>query len=216
MLDRERNLMISRQIEGRGVSDKRVLRAMRRVPRHLFVPEDLMERAYDDNPLPIGYSQTISQPYIVALMTELCELKSHSRVLEIGSGCGYQSAILAEICSQVFAVEIVCQLAEKAKQTIDKLGYRNIIMRCGDGHLGWERAAPFDAILVAAAPEKIPHKLLDQLNNGGHLVIPVGKHDQYLKRITKEDDKFVEKDIIPVRFVPMTGKPDIANYCSSY
>ncbi len=198
--------MVENQIKARGIKDEKVLEAMRKVPRHLFVPKDLRNQAYEDHPIHIGYSQTISQPYIVAFMTELCELEKHSKVLEVGSGCGYQSAILAEICSAVFSIEIVCPLAERAKKTLNKLGYGNVIMKCGDGYSGWERAAPFDAIIVAAAPETIPQKLLDQLADGGKMIIPVGKYNQNLKKITRKGDEFIEEHILPVRFVPMTGK----------
>ena len=203
---KDRLNMVKRQIERRGVKDERVLEAMRRVPRHKFVPEELEQFAYADEPLPIGYNQTISQPYIVALMTELLELRSSSRVLEIGTGSGYQAAILAEICDSVSSIEIICALADEADSTLKALGYKNIEVKCGDGYRGWPEKAPFDGIIVTAAPDEIPQPLIDQLAEGGRLVIPVGTYHQDLKLIRKVKGEIKEMNVIPVRFVPMTGE----------
>ncbi|HVE66135.1 MAG TPA: protein-L-isoaspartate(D-aspartate) O-methyltransferase, partial [Thermoanaerobaculia bacterium] len=177
------------------------------VPRHEFVPPTLIARAYENRPLPIGEGQTISQPYIVALMTELLELKPSSRVLEIGTGSGYQSAVLAELASQVYTIEIVPELASLAGSRLKELDYGNVSVREGDGYRGWPEHAPFDAIIVTAAPERIPQPLLDQLAPGGIMVIPVGGFFQELKVFRKSGDgRITEKDILPVRFVPMTGE----------
>jgi len=204
---RQRARMVETQIAARGVRDPRVLAAMRKVPRHLFVETSARGHAYDDNPLPIGNNQTISQPYIVALMTELLELPPKARVLEIGTGSGYQSAVLAEIASDVYSIEILPELAQAAGRKLKDLGYSNVEVREGDGYRGWSEHAPFDGILVTAAPERIPQPLVDQLAVGGRMVIPVGGFFQELKVFTKEKDGHVsEKDIIPVRFVPMTGE----------
>ena len=204
---KERARMVDTQIAARGVRDPRVLAAMRKVPRHLFVDPSAQRQAYEDHPVPIGNNQTISQPYIVALMTELLELPPKARVLEIGTGSGYQSAVLAEMCSEVYSIEILPELARAASQKLKELGYTNVEVREGDGYRGWIEHAPFDGILVTAAPERIPQPLIDQLAIGGHLVIPVGGFFQELKVFTKEKDGHVsEKDIIPVRFVPMTGE----------
>ena len=199
--------MVETQIAARGVRDPRVLAAMRKVPRHLFVDPSARSQAYEDHPVPIGNNQTISQPYIVALMTELLELPPKGRVLEIGTGSGYQSAVLAEIASEVYSIEILPELARAAGNKLKELGYTNVEVREGDGYRGWSEHAPFDGILVTAAPERIPQPLLDQLAVGGRMVIPVGGFFQELKVFTKEKDGHVsEKDIIPVRFVPMTGE----------
>ncbi|RME17773.1 MAG: protein-L-isoaspartate(D-aspartate) O-methyltransferase [Bdellovibrio sp.] len=204
--DDRRFQMVESQIIRRGIKDPLVIKAMRKVPRHLFVPEDLRELAYEDRPLPIGEGQTISQPYIVAFMTEAAELGPSSKVLEVGTGCGYQTAVLAEICKEVYTIEIVESLAERARSLLKKLGYQNIYSKVGDGALGWPEQAPFDAILVAAAPKQVPPALLDQLALNGHLVIPVGEDVQYLKRLTRlEKDQFKEENLLPVAFVPMTG-----------
>ncbi|MCD6163020.1 MAG: protein-L-isoaspartate(D-aspartate) O-methyltransferase [candidate division Zixibacteria bacterium] len=199
--------MVETQIKQRGISDKNVLAAMEKVPRHRFVPENVIKYAYEDEPLPIGSGQTISQPYIVALMTELLELKKHSKVLEIGTGSGYQAAVLAELCDSVYSIEIVCELADRADSILKALDY-NATVKCGDGYQGWPDHAPFEAIIVTAAPEKIPQPLLDQLAEGGRLVIPVGSHNQELKLIRKESGKIKEMNVIPVRFVPMTGEAE--------
>jgi protein-L-isoaspartate(D-aspartate) O-methyltransferase len=204
----ERELMVKTQIEPRGVKDKLVLDAMRKVPRHLFVPESFRQRAYSDGPLPIGEGQTISQPYIVALMTELLGLKGGEKVLEIGTGSGYQAAILAEIVDQVYTIEIICSLAETAEERLKQMGYENITVRCADGYQGWNEHAPFDGIIVTAAPDHIPQPLVDQLKVGGRLVIPVGDIYQELMVITKTETGIKKMNAIPVRFVPMTGEAE--------
>ncbi len=199
--------MVEAQIAARGVRDPRVLAAMRKVPRHLFVESTARGEAYEDRPVPIGNNQTISQPYIVALMTELLELPPHARVLEIGTGSGYQSAVLGEIAAEVYSIEILPDLASAAADKLKELGYANVEVRAGDGYRGWPEHAPFDGIIVTAAPERIPQPLIDQLAVGGRMVIPVGGFFQELKVFTKEKDgRITEKDMIPVRFVPMTGE----------
>jgi protein-L-isoaspartate(D-aspartate) O-methyltransferase len=199
--------MVETQIAARGVRDPRVLAAMRKVPRHLFVDPAAAAQAYEDHPVPIGNNQTISQPYIVALMTELLELPPKGRALEIGTGSGYQSAILGEIAAEVYSIEILPELAQMAGRKLKELGYANVEVREGDGYRGWPEHAPFDGIIVTAAPEKIPEPLVEQLAVGGRMVIPVGGFFQELKVFTKEKDgRISEKDIIPVRFVPMTGE----------
>jgi len=203
-----RNLMVERQIEARGVKDSRVLEAMRKVPRHRFVPEKLQSQAYDDEPLPIGAGQTISQPYIVAFMTEKLSLQPNDRVLEIGTGSGYQAAILAELCDSVFTIEIIPELSERAQQVLTKLGYRNIQFKIGDGYIGWPEKSPFDAIIVTAAPDHIPQPLVEQLKVGGRMVIPVGDFFQDLYLVTKTEKGFKKKRILPVRFVPMRGEAE--------
>ena len=203
----ERVRMVETQIVARGVRDPRVLAAMRKVPRHLFVDAAQRSQAYEDHPLPIPGNQTISQPYIVALMTELLELQPGERVLEIGTGSGYQSAVLAELARQVFTIEIVPELARSAGSRLKELGYANVNVREGDGYRGWPEEAPFDAIIVTAAPERIPQPLIEQLAPGGVMVIPVGGFFQELKVFRKSaDGRVTEKDILPVRFVPMTGE----------
>ncbi len=201
-----RERMVRTQIEARGVHDPLVLEAMRKVPRHEFVPEGVRNQAYADSPLPIGESQTISQPYIVALMTELLEVGPGTRVLEIGTGSGYQSAVLAAMGVEVFTIEIRSRLCQEAARRLDRLGYHAVHVRCGDGYAGWPEEAPFDGIIVTAAPERIPEPLLDQLAVGGHMVIPVGAFYQELKVITRTPEGFSERSVIPVRFVPMTGE----------
>jgi len=199
--------MVETQIVARGVRDQRVLAAMREVPRHLFVGPSESARAYEDHPLPIGGNQTISQPYIVALMTELAEVGPQDKVLEIGTGSGYQSAVLSKLAREVYSIEIVPELARQSAERLKKLGYVNVTVREGDGYRGWPEHAPFDAIIVTAAPDRIPQPLLDQLAPGGRMVIPVGSFFQELKVLSKDKDgKISEKDIIPVRFVPMTGE----------
>lgn len=199
--------MVDTQIAARGVRDPRVLAAMRKVPRHLFVDPPARGEAYEDHPVPIGNNQTISQPYIVALMTEMLELPPRARVLEIGTGSGYQSAVLGEIAAEVYSIEILPDLARAASEKLEELGYANVQVRAGDGYRGWPEHAPFDGIIVTAAPERIPEPLVDQLAVGGRMVIPVGGFFQELKVFTKEKDgRLTEKDMIPVRFVPMTGE----------
>ncbi len=201
-----REKMVESQIKSRGVKDPRVLSAMLKVERHLFVPDDLKDSAYSDQALPIGEGQTISQPYIVALMTELLELKGDEKVLEVGTGSGYQAAILAELAKEVFTIEIVEKLGLSAQKLLAELGYKNIHVKIGDGYQGWPEQAPFDAIIVTCAPDHIPKPLLDQLKDGGRMVIPVGTYSQELKKIVKRGEKFETTDIIPVIFVPMTGE----------
>jgi len=201
-----REKMVDTQIKARGVKDPRVLSAMLKVERHLFVPKDLENSAYSDQPLPIGEGQTISQPYIVALMTELLELKGNEKVLEVGTGSGYQAAILAELAKDVYTIEIVETLATSARNRLLELGYQNITVKAGDGYLGWTEAAPFDAIIVTCAPDHIPNPLLEQLKEGGRMVLPVGTYSQELKRIVKRSGKIEVRDTIPVIFVPMTGE----------
>ncbi len=202
----DRMLMVERQIIRRGVKDSLVIEALRSVPRHLFVPEKYRDRSYEDGPLPIGENQTISQPYIVALMTELLELKGGERILEVGTGSGYQAAVLAEICDSVYSIEIIKSLADRSRYILDSIGYHNIKVIHGDGYRGWPDAAPFDGIIVTAAPEHIPEPLIDQLAIGGRMVIPVGDYYQYLKVLIKTKDGIKEQTGIAVRFVPMTGK----------
>ncbi|HVK74342.1 MAG TPA: protein-L-isoaspartate(D-aspartate) O-methyltransferase [Kofleriaceae bacterium] len=204
----QRQRMVVDQLEARDVRDPRVLAAMAAVPRHAFVPPELLDQAYDDAPLPIGRGQTISQPYVVAAMTELAAIAPDARVLEIGTGCGYQTAVLAELAAEVYSIEIVPELAEQATATLDRLGYDHVHVRVGDGYAGWLDAAPFDAILVTAAPPAIPDALLHQLAIGGRLVIPVGTVEQELELITRVgEDRWTERTIFPVRFVPMTRTP---------
>jgi protein-L-isoaspartate(D-aspartate) O-methyltransferase len=203
---REREQMVSRQIEARGVQDQKTLEAMRRVPRHLFVPPELAGQAYEDHPLPIGHGQTISQPYIVAFMTEALELGEDETVLEVGTGSGYQAAVLAEIAKRVYSIEIVEPLAQGAARRLKDLGYTNVEVRAGDGYQGWPEAAPFDGIMVTAAAPRIPEPLKDQLADGGRLVIPVGDDWQELVVVTRRGDELDERRVLPVRFVPMTGE----------
>ncbi|MEO8430504.1 MAG: protein-L-isoaspartate(D-aspartate) O-methyltransferase [Acidobacteriota bacterium] len=203
-----RERMVETQIAARGVRNPRVLAAMREVPRHLFVETAQRAHAYDDGPVPIGVSkQTVSQPYIVALMTELLDLGPNERVLEIGTGSGYQSAVLGKVAGKVYSIEIIPELARESSERLKRLGYANVTVKEGDGYRGWPEEAPFDAIIVTAAPERIPQPLLDQLATNGRMVIPVGGFFQELKVFTKDaGGKLTEKDIIPVRFVPMTGE----------
>ena len=198
-----REEMVKTQIINRGIKDMRVIKAMQKVERHLFIPYSLRELAYEDTPLPIGEGQTISQPYIVALMTELLNLKGNEKVLEIGTGSGYQAAILAELAKEVYTIEILEPLAKRAEKLLKELGYKNIQVKCGDGFLGWPEQAPFDAIIVTCAPEDIPEALIEQLKEGARLVIPVGSSWQILKLVEKKEGKINILDIIPVRFVPM-------------
>lgn len=200
--------MVEQQLKRRGISDPRVLAAMASVPRHLFVPVDMRRLAYADTPLPIGRGQTISQPFIVALMTELAQIKPGSSVLEVGTGSGYQAAVLAETGAEVCSIEIDCVLADSARSNLDATGYKAVVTKCGDGYDGWPERAPFDAILITAAPPKIPEPLKRQLKVGGILVVPVGPEGgtQVLKTVTRTDGGFVERNIELVAFVPMTGK----------
>jgi protein-L-isoaspartate(D-aspartate) O-methyltransferase len=201
-----RRVMVEHQIAARGVTDPRVLAAMRQVPRHLFVPPDLAGRAYSDSPLPIGHQQTISQPYVVALMSQLADLQPGERVLEIGTGSGYHAAVLARLADHVFSIEIVPELADRARRTLAELGVDNVSVRAGDGYRGWPEEAPFDAIVLTAAPPEVPQPLLDQLAEGGRLVAPVGEGMQQLTVITRRGDGFERDRVAPVRFVPMTGE----------
>jgi protein-L-isoaspartate(D-aspartate) O-methyltransferase len=202
---RARDAMVRDQLESRDVKDALTLRAMRKVPRHLFVPPTETPSAYADHPLPIGHAQTISQPYIVAFMTQSLRLEGGERVLEVGTGSGYQAAVLAEVAAQVYTIEIVAPLAEEAKARLQTLGYRNVEVRAGDGYQGWPEKAPFDAIMVTAAAPRIPQPLKDQLKDGGRLVLPVGDEYQELVRLTRQGGTFREERLLPVRFVPMTG-----------
>ena len=197
--------MLEAQLKARGIKDEKVLKAMRKVPRHLFVPDNMKVQAYNDEPLPIGEGQTISQPYIVAYMTEVLSLKKNEKVLEIGTGSGYQSAILAEIVDKLYTVEVVSLLSHKAQEVLNKLGYRNIDFKISDGNFGWKENAPFDAIIVTAAPSQIPQSLLEQLKNNGNMVVPVGITFQELVLVTREKKKFKRKKLIPVRFVPLVS-----------
>jgi protein-L-isoaspartate(D-aspartate) O-methyltransferase len=204
--DRAREVMLEQDLKARDISDARVLAAMAKVPRHEFVPEHLRDQAYEDHPLPIGFDQTISQPYVVAFMTQSLGLEGNEKVLEIGTGSGYQAAVLAECAREVFSIEIVEPLAQRAGEVLGRLGYRNVHLRAGDGYRGWPDEAPFDAIMVTAAPEHVPQPLLDQLAVGGRLVIPVGRFDQDLLLIERTPQGLAERRILPVRFVPMTGE----------
>lgn len=208
---RRRAAMVAEQIVGRGVTDPRVLAAMRKVPRHLFVPEAVRPSAYEDSPLPIGFGQTISQPYIVAYMSEVLQVAPDHRVLEVGTGSGYQAAILAELAREVYTIEIVPELAERARTTLESLGYANVHVRVGDGYLGWPEHAPFDRIMVTAAPDHVPQPLVEQLADGGRLVLPVGRGDQWIRILTRRGDRVTEQTTIPVRFVPLVRKPGEAH-----
>lgn len=189
-----------------GIVDARVLDALRRVERHRFVPDGYLDRAYDNRPLPIGSGQTISQPYVVAYMTEILQLNESHRVLEIGTGSGYQAAVLAEVAGQVYSIEIVQELGENAAALLHELGYDNIHVRIGDGYQGWPEMAPFDAVIVTAAPDHIPQPLVDQLAVGGRMIIPVGDDYQRLTLILRTSEGVEVIDDLPVRFVPMTGE----------
>ncbi|MBP9945112.1 MAG: protein-L-isoaspartate(D-aspartate) O-methyltransferase [Vicinamibacteria bacterium] len=203
---RARDSMVVTQIIARGVRDARTLQAMRDVPRHLFVPPALLKQSYEDHPLPIGHGQTISQPYIVAFMTEALGLKGGETVLEVGAGSGYQSAVLSRIAARVFGIEIVEPLAREARERMVALGYGNVEIRAGDGYAGWPEHAPFDAILVAAAAPRVPEPLKRQLKDGGRLILPVGEHVQELRIVTRRGESFEERSVLAVQFVPMTGE----------
>jgi protein-L-isoaspartate(D-aspartate) O-methyltransferase len=198
--------MVEHQIISRGIQDTKIIKAMLQVPRHKFVPEGLRKVAYSDNPLPIGMEQTISQPYIVALMTELLKLKGGEKVLEVGTGSGYQAAILAEVGCEVYTIEILESLSAKAREILNSLGYTNINYKIGDGYGGWPEQAPFDAIIVTAASEHVPEPLINQLKVNGRMVIPIGDQYQNLLLIIKTDEGIEKKTVTPVRFVPMTGE----------
>lgn len=205
--------MVGDQIVARGVRDEAVLAAVRSVPRHLFVPVHLEDEAYGDTPLPIGYGQTISQPYMVALMTALLDVDVRSKVLEVGSGSGYQTAVLAEVAGEVYAVELLAPLAERARRVLARLGYANAHTAIGDGSRGWREQAPFDGILVAAATKDAPHELLEQLRDGGRLVIPLGRphRDQVLTVFERQGDAWIQRRDTPCRFVPLLrdGEPEV-------
>ncbi len=203
----ERKRMVELQLKGRDITDPKVLEVMGRVPRHLFLPDELQHRAHEDRPLPILHRQTISQPYIVAIMSQIGMTSKAKRALDIGTGSGYQAAVLGELVEQVYSIEIVCELADSARAKLTEFGYQNIEVRCGDGYRGWPEHAPFDVIIVAAAPDHVPEPLIEQLAPGGKLVIPVGDVYQDLMVITRTESGTLEKELIfPVRFVPMTGE----------
>jgi protein-L-isoaspartate(D-aspartate) O-methyltransferase len=204
----DRMEMVERQIRSRGISDQQVLDVLERVPRHEFVPDEYKSQAYADHPLPIGHGQTISQPYIVALMTELLQLESSDRVLEIGTGSGYQAAILAELVEEVYTIEIIEALAAQARERLESLGFDNVRVLHADGYYGWQEHAPFDAIIVTAAPDHIPQPLVQQLADGGKMVIPVGPPGGYqtLWEITKKGDDVTKRNVTGVLFVPLTGE----------
>lgn len=205
-----RNVMVSAQIAGRDVRSADVLRVMRKVPRHEFVPEGAKESAYLDHPLSIGYGQTISQPYIVAFMTEQLDLKPEHKVLEIGTGSGYQAAVLAELAGEVFTIEIVEPLGRRAEETLSRLGYDNIHVRIGNGYLGWPEEAPFDRVILTAAPKKLPESLVEQLAPGGRLVAPVGPlygNQEIIVLDKDKNGKVRRRSVLPVRFVPMVAAP---------
>jgi protein-L-isoaspartate(D-aspartate) O-methyltransferase len=203
----ERQRMVDTQLRAEGIRSEAVLQAMAKVPRHLFVPSELRSRAYENTPLPIGLGQTISQPYIVAYMTEALALTREHTVLEIGTGSGYQAAVLAELAREVLSIEIVAPLADRARAALTDAGYRNVTVRTGDGYLGWPERAPFDRIIVTAAPDKIPQALVDQLAVGGIMVVPVGTLFQEMTIVTRTAKGVAERRTIPVRFVPMVKQP---------
>jgi protein-L-isoaspartate(D-aspartate) O-methyltransferase len=199
--------MVRSQLRGRDILDPRVLEVMGRVERHQFVPEYARRNAYDDTPLPIGNGQTISQPYIVAFMTQALEVGPDHRVLEIGTGSGYQAAVLAELAKEVYTIEIVPELGDRARETLARLGYKNVHVKIGNGYLGWTEHAPYDRVIVTAAPDDIPKPLVDQLRIGGLMAIPVGVGDQELRILRRTDQGLQTTKTLPVRFVPMVGKP---------
>ena len=204
----DRMRMVDEQLLARDITDPRLLDAMRRVPRDRFVPADLRARAYEDRPLPIGYQQTISQPYIVAYMTQALRLPPEAKVLEVGTGSGYQAAVLAELAATVYTIEIIPQLATRARAVLDELEYDNVQVRQGDGYAGWPEEAPFDAIIVTAAPDHVPQPLVDQLALGGQLIIPIGQGRQALTILTRTEDGVEHETTLPVVFVPMTGQAE--------
>ncbi len=205
----QRLAMVDRQIRARGVQDSSVLAAMESVPRHLFVPEGDRHLAYEDHPLPIGYEQTISQPYIVAYMTAKLGIRPGDKVLEIGTGSGYQAAILSRLARVVYTIEIVEPICREAAATLGRLGFSNVEVRCGDGFVGWPEEAPFDAIMLTASPENIPNPLVEQLAPGGRMILPLGGHYQELVLIQRSlEGQLSRRELIPVRFVPMTGEAE--------
>jgi len=203
-----RHDMVEEQLKKRDIKSEAVLEAMRTVPRHLFVPKNMQGEAYNDSPLPIGLEQTISQPYVVAFMTERLEPVPGMKILEIGTGSGYQAAILAQLGCDVYTIELLEELAKSAEKVLTDLKFDNVKVRHGNGYLGWPEAAPFDAIIVTAAPEKIPERLIEQLKEGGKMIVPVGpvRSVQSLKLLTKKDNRIIEEDLLPVVFVPMVNK----------
>ena len=203
----ERERMVDQQLRGRDIRSDAVLQAMRRVPRHRFVPQEEQSGSYSDYPLPIGFGQTISQPYIVAFMTEALEVGPEHKVLEIGTGSGYQAAVLGELAKDVYTIEIVEPLAERSRALLQELGYRNVHVRAGNGYLGWPEAAPFDRIIVTAAPDAMPPALVEQLKMDGVIAVPVGVGEQMLQVMRRTPDGLSMMKTLPVRFVPMTGKP---------
>lgn len=203
-----REKMVREQIAARGIRDAKVLQAMRTVPREQFIPDAGRSQAYADHPVPIGYGQTISQPYIVAFMTEALQLRGTEKVLEIGTGSGYQAAILAEITPEVYSIEIICELLQFGRDNLDRLGYQRVKTKCADGYRGWPEYAPFDAIIVTAAPDHVPAPLVDQLKVGGRLLLPVGDFFQELILLTKTETGVKQQSLLPVRFVPMTGEAE--------
>ncbi len=206
-LSEKRKLMVDTQIISRGVKDPRVIEAMLKIPRHLFVSREYIDQAYEDYPLPIGYGQTISQPYMVAVMTELLELDNDHKVLEIGTGSGYQTAILASIAKEVYTVERVPELSERARSILKRLGFKNVRFRVGDGSLGWPENAPYDRIIVTAAAPEIPTPLKEQLKDGGIIVIPVGERlGQVLLKGIKKDGRIITQELFPCAFVPLKGE----------
>jgi protein-L-isoaspartate(D-aspartate) O-methyltransferase len=206
----ERKLMVARQLRGYGISDRRVLEAFESIPRHLFVPQEYRSSAYEDGPLPIGFEQTISQPYIVAYMTQLLDLTGSERVLEVGTGSGYQAAVLAALTAEVHTIELIPALADRARAVFEQLGFRNIFLHVGDGSLGWEEAAPYDAILVTAAGPRVPKSLLNQLADGGRMVLPVGERgNQVLELWRRDGETFSHETLLPVAFVPLRGRDGV-------
>jgi protein-L-isoaspartate(D-aspartate) O-methyltransferase len=201
--EKQREKMVDVQLKARGIKDQKILEAMRKIPRHTFIPENMIAYAYNDEPLPIGEGQTISQPYIVAYMTEALELSGGERVLEVGTGSGYQAAILAEIVRELYTVELVSALSSKAQENIKRLKYTNVYFKIGDGTYGWKENAPYDAIMVTAAPDKVPHFLEEQLKIGGRMIIPVGSAIQELVLVIRGKRKYKKKRLLPVRFVPL-------------
>jgi protein-L-isoaspartate(D-aspartate) O-methyltransferase len=201
--EKQREKMVDVQLKARGIKDQKILEAMRKIPRHTFIPENMIPYAYNDEPLPIGEGQTISQPYIVAYMTEALELSGGERVLEVGTGSGYQAAILAEIVRELYTVELVSALSSKAQENIKRLKYTNVYFKIGDGTYGWKENAPYDAIMVTAAPDKVPHFLEEQLKIGGRMIIPVGSAIQELVLVIRGKRKYKKKRLLPVRFVPL-------------